>query len=154
MCSSNVNILSFHEIMIIVGIVKGPYTSMECFEWRKTTIYSLRCAIQCEWRVYNTFSLFSPLLFSLFLSLSLQGGTLDVGLRPTKLPPLQISITAPKKCHGSLVGNWGNRSRSDLRKWPKLAQPIPAVLLVLTEHPLVRLIPVIILQRNSLGVSG
>ena len=48
MCSSNINILAFHEIMIIVGIAKGPYTSMVCFEWSKTTIYSLRCAIQCE----------------------------------------------------------------------------------------------------------
>ena len=42
------------------------------------------------------FSLLPPSFLP--LPLSLQGGALDVGLRPTKLPPLQISITAPKKC--------------------------------------------------------
>ena len=46
----------------------------------------------------------------------------------------------------SLV-NRCNRSGSFSRKWPILAQPI------LDTNPLVRLIPVIVLQRNSLGVS-
>ena len=73
--------------MLMVGIVKGPYTSMVCFEWIKTIFYSLRCAMQCAMlRVFNTFSL-SSLFFPPSPSLSLQGGTLDVGLRPTKLPP-------------------------------------------------------------------